>query len=394
MSPSAFAPADADEAAEMVRAHRGRGTLDIAGGGTRSGFGRLRAGTAKISTAKLNRLVFHEPAEMILRAEAGAPLSLIEASLAEHNQILPFEPIDPRPLWRTFGEPTIGGLVATALSGPRRISAGAARDSLIGLRFVNGEGEILSAGGRVMKNVTGLDLVKIQCGAHGTLGLLLEATFKLLPRPETEATIVLRRLDDRKALAAMARALGSPYGVSGAAAIHAGMGRDFSRAMIRVEGFVEAVAYRIERLQGLLAEFDPRHVLQVGDSRRLWRSVRDLEYIAEARGRAIWRVSVRPSQGAELIEALGGVALASQLDWGGGLLWIATEPTGGAATAVRTATRVRGGHATLMRADERLRSRVDVFEPPSDFWLAQTRKLKASLDPHCVFNPGRMYADI
>ena len=394
MNAEIFAPANAADAAEIVRGLKGRSTLDIVGGGTRAGFGRPPEGARRLSTAKLNQLVFHEPAEMILRAQAGAPLSLIEASLAEHNQMLPFEPIDPRPLWRSVGEPTVGGLVATALSGPRRINAGSVRDSLIGLRFVNGEGEILSAGGRVMKNVTGLDLVKIQCGAHGTLGLLLEATFKLLPRPETEATIVMRRLDDAKALAALSRALGSPYGISGAASIHAGMGRDFSRTLIRIEGFSDSVAYRIERLQALLAEFDPRHVLQVEDSRRLWRSVRDLEFIAEALDRAIWRVSVRPSQGAELIEALGATALASQFDWGGGLIWIATDPTGAAAEAVRATASVRGGHATLMRADERLRTRVEVFEPLDDFWRAQTRKLKASLDPHSLFNPGRMYADV
>jgi len=394
VSAEVFAPVDASEAAEIVRDLKGRVTLDIEGGGTRSGFGRPREGVRRLTTAKLNRLVFHEPAEMILRAEAGAPLSLIEASLAEHNQMLPFEPLDPRPLWRSVGEPTVGGLVATALAGPRRINAGAVRDSLIGLQFVNGEGEILSAGGRVMKNVTGLDLVKIQCGAHGTLGLLVEATFKLLPRPETEATIVMRRLDDVKALAALSRALGSPFGVSGAASIHAGMGRDFPRALIRVEGFSDSVAYRVERLQALLAEFDPRHVLQVEDSRRLWRSVRDLEFIAEAPERAIWRVSVRPSQGAELIEALGAVALASQFDWGGGLIWIATDPTGAAAEALRAAAKVRGGHATLMRADDRLRSRLEVFEPLDDFWRAQTRKLKLSLDPHGLFNPGRMYADL
>jgi glycolate oxidase FAD binding subunit len=268
------------------------------------------------------------------------------------------------------------------------------RDSLIGLRFINGEGEILNTGGRVMKNVTGLDLVKIQCGGHGTLGLILEATFKLLPRPETEATIVLRRLDDAQASTAMSRALGSPFGVSGAALLHAGMGRDFSRCVLRVEGFAESVAYRIERLLGLLAGFDPRHVLEVTDSRRLWRSIRDLEFVAEPRERAVWRVSVKPSDGAALLQKIGGVALASQLDWGGGLVWIASEPTEAAAAAIRSATRALAGHATLMRADDALRERSDVFEPPAPLVLQQAARLKASLDPRAVFNHGRMYAGV
>jgi len=391
VSEAILLPADEMQAAEIVRSSQRPGAIDIIGGDTRCGFGRPRQGAQKLSTAKLSGIVFHEPAEMILRARAGTSMRLIEAALDAQKQILPFEPMDPRPLWGTGGESTVGGLVATALSGPRRISAGAVRDSLVGLRFINGVGEILNSGGRVMKNVTGLDLVKIQCGGHGTLGLILEATFKLLPRPETEATIVLRRHDDGRAVEAMSRALGSPYGVSGAATIHASMGRDFARTALRLEGFAESLAYRVERLQALLAEFDPRHVLGPDDSRRLWRSIRDLEFLAEPRERAIWRVSVRPSQGAALIAGLGATALASQLDWGGGLLWIASDATETAATAIRAATRALGGHSTLMRAEDALRERVDVFEPPSPWALAQTHKLKASLDPHGVFNAGRMY---
>jgi glycolate oxidase FAD binding subunit len=388
----ALAPADETEAAEMVRG-RGRGALDIVGGGTRLGLGRPPEGAQRLSTARLQGIVFHEPAEMVLRAKAGTTLATIDASLAAHNQILPFEPMDPRTLYGTSGEPTVGGLVATGLSGPRRISAGAVRDSLIGLRLVNGRGQVVFSGGRVMKNVTGLDLCKINCGAHGTLGLILEATFKLLPQPEAEATIVIRRLDDAAAVAAMTAALGSPFAVSDAATIHAGMGREFPRTLIRIEGFQDSVDYRAEKLIALLADFGAKHALTGEKSQRLWRAIRDVEFLAEPRERAIWRVSLKPSAGAECLARLAAVARDALLDWGGGLVWLSTDPTEAAAAAVRASVAALGGHATLMRAPEALRAR-DVFEPLSPALARLTKGIKASFDPKGIFNAGRMYAGI
>lgn len=394
MSEYVLAPVDAQEAAEIVRATRASSSLDIVGGGTKAGFGRPREGASKISTAKLTGLVFLEPAEMTLRARAGATMTEVEASLAQHNQMLPFEPVDLRGLMGSSGEPTIGGLVAAALSGPRRISAGAVRDGLIGLKFINGAGEILNSGGRVTKNVTGLDLVKIQCGAHGTLGLIVEATFKLLPKPRQEATIILTHLDHVGAVAAMTAALCSPFGISGAARLQEGQGRDFSRTLLRLEGFEDSVAYRVERLRSELARFGTPYVIDAADSRRLWRAVRDVDFLAEPRERAIWRVSVQPSHAPRWLARLGATALASILDWGGGLIWVATEPTLEAASAVRAATHGCCGHATLLRGDEAFREADGVFEPPTGFWLAQTKKLKATLDPDGVFNPGRMYEGV
>jgi len=388
----ALAPADEAEAAEMVRG-RARGALDIVGGGTRVGLGRPPEGAGALSTARLQGIVFHEPAEMVLRAKAGTPLATIEASLAAHKQILPFEPMDPRPLYGSSGEPTVGGLVATALSGPRRISAGAVRDSLIGLRLVNGRGEAVFSGGRVMKNVTGLDLCKINCGAHGTLGLILEATFKLLPLPEAEATIVIRRLDDAAAVAAMTTALGSPFSVSGAATIHAGMGREFPRTLIRIEGFQDSVDYRAEKLIALLAKFGAKHALTGEKSQRMWQAIRDVEFLAEPRERAIWRVSLKPSAGAECLARLGAVVRDSLLDWGGGLVWLSTDPTEAAAVSVRASAAALGGHATLMRAPDALRA-DDVFEPLSPTLARLTKGVKASFDPEGIFNAGRMYAGI
>ncbi len=389
-----LAPSDEAEASAMVAEARGAGeTLDIVGGGSRAGLGRPPEATRRLSSARLVGIVFHEPAEMVLRAKSGTPLAVVEAALEAHNQMLPFEPIDCRALYGG-GEPTIGGLVATNATGPRRVSAGAARDSVIGLRLVNGRGEAIMTGGRVMKNVAGLDLVKLNCGALGTLGFLTEATFKLLPKPENEATIVIRRLDDARAVAAMTASLGSPFGVSGAAMLSPGMGREFSRTFLRIEGIAASVDQRAEKLLALLAEFGAERVLKGEDSRRLWRAVRDAEFLAEPRERAVWRVGVKPSHAVDFLARLGPRALAHLFDCGGGLVWLSTESTPADAAAVRAALSPLGGHTTLVRAPDTLRAAVDVFQPQPPALAALTRRVKAAFDPAGLFNRGRMYAGI
>ena len=391
----ALRPASEEEAAQIVREARARKRrLDLVGGGTRGGLGRPRQGDAQLTSAALSGIVFYEPAEMVICAQAGTPLHLVEAALDQAGQMLPFEPMDHRALYATQGEPTIGGIVAGNISGPRRISSGAARDALLGVRLVNGRGEIIKNGGRVMKNVTGLDLVKLTCGAHGGLGFLTQATLKLLPKPSHEATIVVRRLDDESAIAAMTSALGSPYSVSGAAHLGAGMGREFPRTFLRLEGLRESVDYRVGRLIELLEPFGARHALEAADSAKLWRAVRDADYLAEARDNAVWRVSLAPSKGARFVARLGEVARDHFYDWGGGLVWIASAPTTGAASAIRAALAPLGGHATLIRAPDALRGAVDVFEPLSAPLMRITRGVKASFDPDNVLNPGRMYRDV
>jgi glycolate oxidase FAD binding subunit len=391
-----FAPATEDEAADIAREAAAQSQkLAIVGGGASAGFGRpapQRATT--LTTTRLRGVAFYEPAEMVIGVRAGTPIAEVEALLDQRGQMLPFEPMDHRSLYATNGEPTIGGVVAGNVSGPRRIAAGAARDSLIGVRLVNGRGETIKSGGRVMKNVTGLDLVKLVCGAHGTLGLVTEATFKLLPKPEQEATAVIRRLDDAKAIAAMIEALGSPYGVSAAAHLAPGMGREFARTFFRVEGFASSVEHRVGELIKLLAPFGAEHALTGEESRRLWRAVRDAEYLAEPRERAIWRVSLAPSKGAEFVARLGSTALAHYYDWGGGLVWLASEPSHMAAESIRSTLSMFGGHATLLRAPDELRASVDVFQPLSPTLSKLTAGVKASFDPARVFNYERMYSGI
>ncbi|HEX5935946.1 MAG TPA: FAD-binding protein, partial [Pseudorhizobium sp.] len=209
-------PHTENDAVYVIRnaAAQGR-ALSIVGGNTRTGSGADRH--ERLSSSALTGIVDYEPAEMVMTARAGTPVAEIEAALAANRQMMSFEPMDHRGVMGTAGQPTIGGVFGANVSGPRRFVAGAARDSLLGIRFVNGRGEAIRAGGRVMKNVTGLDLVKLLAGSHGTLGFLTEVTFRVLPVPETVETIVISGLDDAAASHAMAVAMAMPVEVSGAA---------------------------------------------------------------------------------------------------------------------------------------------------------------------------------
>jgi glycolate dehydrogenase FAD-binding subunit len=332
----------------------------------------------------------------VIAARAGTPLVEVEEALAAKGQHLAFEPMDCREMLGTAGEPTIGGMAAANLSGPRRIKAGACRDAFLGVRLVNGKGEIVKAGGRVMKNVTGLDLTRLMAGAYGTLGFMTELTFKVQPRPQTEATLMLGGLADARAVEALSAGLGSPFEVSGAAHLPAGAGEDRPRTLLRLEGFAESVAYRAPALAELLKPFGAADILDAAASARLWRAIRDVTLLVAPRETALWRVSVAPSRGPQLTQAIGRqIETRFFYDWGGGLVWLACAATGDAgAGVVHAAAAAVRGHATLMRAPEALRASVDMFQPQPEAVMRLTRGVKASFDPAGVLEPGRMYPGV
>ena len=357
-------PVDEAELAGIVRG--ANAPLILRGGGTR-GIGAAVPGEV-LETGGLSGVRLYEPGALTLVVGAGTPLAEVEALLAGEGQRLAFDPPDMRGLLGREGVSTIGGVVAVNASGPRRVQAGACRDSLIGVRFVDGTGTVIRNGGRVMKNVTGIDLVKLMAGSHGTLGVITEVAFKVLPAPEAVATLCIAGLEDARAVEAMAAALGSPFDVTGAA--HwPGRG-----TFVRVEGFATSVRYRVGELRRLLARFGA--VEEAGAE--VWAAVRDVVPFHGLPG-DVWRLSVKPSDAPGLVARAGAEAV--MYDWGGGLVWLAVAP----GVDLRARLGVFQGHATRVRGEG-----PGAFHPEPAAVAALSAGLRAKFDPKGLFNPGLM----
>ncbi|MEW5421418.1 FAD-binding protein [Amorphus sp. 3PC139-8] len=398
-------PATAEEVRSVVAWAVGEERpLEIVGSGAKRAIGPPVTARHVVELSRLSGITLYEPEELVLSALAGTPLAEIEATLADAGQELAFEPIDYGPLLgAAAGGGTLGGLVATNLSGPRRIKAGAARDHVLGVEAVSGRGEAFKSGGRVVKNVTGYDLGRGLSGSWGTLAVFTALSLKVLSRSETGATLVLPGLDDARAIRALAAALGSSADVSGAAHLPAGLaqqiaplaGADGSLTLVRVEGFAPSVKARIEALSALLKDVAPVEVIEGDASVAIWRAVRDVRPFWTTPEQAVWRVSVTPSEGPAVVSAVaGGGDIRAFYDWGGGLIWIEhpSEGDAGASTIRQAIAANGGGHATLIRAPVALRSDVLVFQPEADGLQALTRRIKAQFDPTGILNPGRMGA--
>ena len=353
--------------AELAEAVAGAtGPLLLRGGGTRT----LGHATGKVlETGGLSGVDLYEPGALTLVVRAGTPLAEVEAVRAGERQRLAFEVPDMLGLLGREGVSTIGGVVATNASGPRRVQVGACRDACLGVRFVDGMGTVIKNGGRVMKNVTGYDLVKLFAGSRGVLGVLTEVSLKVQALPEAEATLVVEGLDDAAGLAALRVALGSPFDVSGAA-------RHTGQSLIRVEGMAGSVAYRVGRLRDRIG--GDVTVVEGADSMALWRVVRDVVPL-QARPGEVWRIATLPTAAAEIAAGLGGEAV---WDWGGGLVWLLLEHGRGAEVAAAVAGR---GHATLVKGQG-----GPVFPPEAPEVQALVAGLKARFDPRGILNRGMM----
>ena len=357
--------------------------IEVLGNGTKRAIGAMDPVDLALSTQRLDRIVDYAPDELVLTAQAGVRLADIEKLVAARGQMLAFEPPRWTRLIDTRGEPTLGGVLAANLAGPRRIRAGAARDHFLGFQAVSGRGEIFKAGGKVVKNVTGYDLMKLMAGSWGTLAILTEVTIKVLPAPRTETTLLLFGLPDVRATEAMALAMNGPFEVSGAAhlpahAAHAPpLKADMPTTALRLEGFEASVAARIEGLAAVLKGYGRIDALGGEHSRDFWTQVREVEaFVGDPR--PLWRLSLPPASGWRGPHGLPGDAL---YDWAGGLAWLLTDEP---ADKVRALTRSLGGHALCLRG-------APAFGPREATGLGALQdRVKAAFDPLGVLNPGRL----
>jgi glycolate oxidase FAD binding subunit len=448
-----FAPRTADEVTDAIRWALAAGEpFEVVSSGSKRALGRPMSAAHRLDVSALSGVVSYEPAELVLTALPGTPLDTIEAVLAEHAQCLAFEPPNLAPLLGAGllpsaidavaaagpgGVParnhvshgTLGGAIATGLSGPRRPKAGAARDHVLGIAAASGRAERFVGGGKVVKNVTGYDIPKLMTGSHGTLAVLTEITLKVVPAPEDVRTLLVHGLSAHDAVRGMTGVLQSAVDVSGAchfpaslvAASHDRASGDTVRGdpaslrvaatpsgesatAFRLEGFRPSVEFRLSHLREQLARVGSLSVLDRDASFAFWRGVRDVEPFVnaarvDASPRIVWRLSVPPAEGAAVLERIERAIPNVQafLDWGGGLIWLQlpeTDTQDAHARSVRAAIGDTGGHAMLVRAPESVRATTEVFHPQPPGLAALSKRVKAQFDPSRVLNPGRMYADV
>jgi glycolate dehydrogenase FAD-binding subunit len=401
------APDTVEELAYLVaEAADTRTPLEVMGHGTKREVGRLVQYGAVLSTESLVGVSLYEPTELVLVALAGTPVAQIEQMLAENDQELPFEPVDLGPvLGFGPGQATIGGVLATNISGSRRILSGSARDHLLGVQAVNGRGETIRSGGRVMKNVTGYDLSRALAGSWGTLAVLTEVAIKVLPTQREVRTLLCFGLADPTGVEVLGLALGTPFEVSGTVHVNGELARRFSDeeisrpgqsvTAIRVENFPASARYRASRLKQMLQAYAPALELDTARSRMFWDDVKSLRMF-ERTGRPLWRISMAPTSGPKLVHSLARkIDVCALYDWSGGLIWLDTPLiTDAGAVEIRRTLAEFGGHATLIRAEPQARAVIDVFQPLDAPLMALTAALKQAFDPVGILNPGRMYAGI
>ncbi|MDR4516864.1 MAG: glycolate oxidase subunit GlcE [Nitrosomonas sp.] len=357
-----------DHFSSTIRAAaEGSQPLSIAGGGSKAFYGYPSTTQAKkLDVTPYRGVIDYEPTELVITARAGTPLMEIESLLHENGQMLAFEP----PHFSNAS--TLGGSVAAGLSGPRRPSAGAVRDFMLGVRMLDGNGRDLHFGGQVMKNVAGYDVSRLMAGAMGTLGVLLEVSLKVLPLPAVERTLILD-MDEACAIEFTNRWAGKPLPISAT-------GFTSNRLYIRLSGSESAVSAAQKQLGG--------EIFSEGDF--FWKSLRDQTHNFFKPAISLWRLSIKSTASPLSLPKLHARQL---IEWNGALRWLACdEECSGNATAnsIRQAAKSAGGHATLFRSQNQAALRFQPLEPGL---MRIHQRLKQKFDPAGILNPGRLYPE-
>jgi len=388
-----FKPENEDHVLDAMRwaASGNAKVLEVMGQGTKRGLGRAQNADNVLDLSGLGGITLYEPEELVMTARAGTPIADVQAALDDANQMLAFEPWSPKGLYGVDGG-TVGGVFASAVTGPRRPLVGSARDHMLGFNAVSGRGEVFKSGGRVVKNVTGFDLTKLMAGSMGTLAVMTDVSFKVLPKPEKSRTILVFGATNPGQ--AMRDAQNSPYEVSGVAHLPATVAARSNVSYVsaagagvtavRVEGPGPSVEVRCTALRDLLSGYGEVEELHTANTQSLWQEIRDVTFLAD--DRQLWRLSVAPTDGPVIAAQLQGEYF---FDWAGGLIWLAMDATDDA-NADQVRGSLNGGHATLMRASEEVRTNVPVFQPQADGVAQLMKRVRAGFDPHTILNPGRM----
>jgi glycolate oxidase FAD binding subunit len=396
-----------DEVGAAIRtAMADKTSLDVIGTGSKRHLGCETNADAALNTSAMSGIIDYQPEELVMTVRAATPMREIESVLNAANQMLPFEPPDMGHILgqhSTGSGGSIGGIIATNLSGPRRLTAGAARDYLLGFEAISGRGERFKSGGKVMKNVTGYDLSKLMCGSFGTLAVMDEITLKTLPASETNISLLLHADSFSAAVKLIAEVFATPHEPGSAAILpqasaaeanlcsaKAGAGSAFT-AVIRLEGIAPSVDDRLANLKALFGG----EMLAKPSSDTLWRQIRDVQPLAEL-PQDIWKLSVAPADAPKIIAAMDSISDVSYFaDWAGGLLWLSSPKSEQLGLTLRQAlSGLHGGFAMLVRDVGATRRQIAPFQPLPPGMFDLHKRVKAAFDPLGVLNFGRMHASI
>ena len=364
-----------------------RQTLSVVGNGSKAAYGRPAVNTQALRVAGLSGIVDYQPDELIVTVGPGTPLALLERELGIRRQHLVFEPADWGPLFGTAPHTgTVGGMIAAAISGPRRLKAGAVRDHLLGLRGVSGLGQAFTCGGKVVKNVTGFDLPKLMAGSMGTLAVMTEVTLRVGPIPESEMTLAIHGLDDHAAMALMREAVGSPMDVSAAAHLPGMQPVTY----LRLEGPAASVPLRIKALLRDLNTDARAQMIEPTQSQQLWQSIRDVQCFVGSK-RPLWRLLLPPNRAALAVAEIARNLPCSVLyDRCGGLVWLESASDEVGESWVRAAASRVQGQATLIRAEGGIRATIPPFHPEPAALGKLSETIKMAFDPLGILEPSRM----